>query len=210
MNSQQLATASGCTLKVAEKWLVVLIDAMNKFGIDTPLRQAAFIATCSHESNRFVAVVENMNYSADGLLKVFPKYFNKETSILNARKQQSIANIVYANRMGNGPANSNDGFRYRARGLIGITGKNNYTACGKSLGLDLVNNPELLELPKNSALASAWFWNVNNCNKFADIPDFDGVSDIVNRGRKTLVIGDSIGYVDRIALYKSAIKVLTT
>lgn len=163
-----------------------LIAAMEEFGIDTPARMAGFLAQCAHESGNFSAVRENLNYSADGLRRVFPKYFRDVDADDYHRQPEKIANRVYANRMGNGDEDSGDGWRYKGRGLIQLTGKTNYTLCGEDLEVDLIAEPEYLETPEGAARSAAWFWWKNNLNAFADKNDIVGMTKRINGGTNGL------------------------
>jgi predicted chitinase len=154
------------------------------FGIDTPLRVAHYLAQVFHESAYLRCTEENLNYSAEALLRVFPKYFNKGNVSLYTRNPQRIANRAYANRMGNGSEGSGDGYRYRGRGYIGTTGKANYEAYAKSewcVG-DLMSHPELLSQSPDDQKSSMFFWWKNNCNKFADADDVTGLTKRINGG----------------------------
>lgn len=164
------------------------IDALNKvlpeYKIDTKLRLCHFLAQILHESGNLKYKSENLNYSAKALRSVFGKYF-KTDEIANeyARKPEKIANKVYANRMGNGNEASGDGWKYRGRGLIQLTGKNNYTICGQSIKLNLINNPDLLiTTPEASVKAACWFWNKNNLNGLADKDDIKTITKRINGG----------------------------
>ncbi len=154
-------------------------------GLNTPLRLAHFLAQCSHESGGFKVVSENLNYSAEGLLKIFPKYFNQTSAAQYARKPQAIANRVYGGRLGNGPEASGDGFRYRGRGYIQLTGKANYQAFDKTVTEDVTANPDLVatKFPMESA---AFFFNTNGlwalCDKGSDTAAITAVSKRVNGG----------------------------
>ena len=153
-----------------------IVAAMNeifpKFDITTKDRICAFLAQAGHESGHFKLCVENLNYSAKALNTVFRKYFpTLESATPYERKPEKIANKVYGNRMGNGNEASGDGFRFRGRGYIQLTGKNNYVACGKDLGVDLVTDPSFLETPKGALMSACWFWKKNNINKHADAKD---------------------------------------
>ena len=172
--------------------------AMNKFAIVTRLRIAAFIAQVGHESGQLTRLVENLNYSAEGLMKTWPSRFDLVRATAAARNPEQIANIVYGGRMGN--TAPGDGWKYRGRGLIQVTGKTNYAACGDALGLDLVNRPELLEQTQYAALSAAWFWSVNGLNTLADAGDLKGVTLRINGGLN--------GQADRQGLYDKALKVL--
>ena len=146
----------------AELWYV-----MSKFGINTPERLAHFLGQCHHESGGFKFTTENTNYSDVGLKKRFNKYFKDKDISKYARNPEKIANLVYANRMGNGNEASGDGFRFRGRGYIQLTGKNNYKAFDKFVDDDIVLNPELVAT-KYPLLTAAWFWDVNDLNEICD------------------------------------------
>ena len=177
------------------------VETFELFDIMTPARQAAFLAQCAHESGNFNAMVENLNYGAKGLRGIFGKYFpTDELALQYERKPEKIANKVYANRMGNGDEASGDGFRYRGRGLIQVTGKNNYTACGEALGCDLLSEPELLETSPGAVLSAGWFWAANNLNQYADSGDIVTMTKRIN--------GGTIGLEDRIKHYNHALHIL--
>lgn len=181
---------------------------LDKEGINTKLRKAYFLAQLDYESG-FKSIAENMNYSANRLREVFPKYFTKEQASSYANKALSIGSRVYADRMGNGNEQSQDGYTYRGRGFIQLTGKNNYTALSKDTKIDYLKNPDLLLTEADSMISALWFWNKNNINKYADTDNIDGVSDLVNIGRKTTAYGDSHGFGGRKATveqYKKYIK----
>ena len=182
-----------------------LNDAMSRFKIQGRLRVAAFLAQVGHESGQLRTLAENLNYSAEGLLKTWPKRFNLVTAAAVARKPEQIANIVYASRMGNGSAATGDGWRYRGRGLIQVTGWVNYQACGSALNLDLLTKPELLEQPKYAALSAAWFWSSNGLNELADVGDIQNIGSIINTGKRGKVPN---GAEDREALFQVALKTL--
>ena len=146
----------------AELWYV-----MSKFGINTPERLAHFLGQCHHESGGFKFTTENTNYSDVGLKKRFNKYFKDKDISKYARNPEKIANLVYANRMGNGNEASGDGFRFRGRGYIQLTGKNNYKAFDKFVDDDIVLNPDLVAT-KYPLLTAAWFWDVNDLNEICD------------------------------------------
>jgi putative chitinase len=147
-------------------------------------RRAAFIAQCAHESGCFRTLVENLNYSQEGLRKVFGKYFPDDaTAAKYARNPEAIANRVYANRMGNGDEASGEGWKYRGRGLIQLTGKDNYTRCGKAIGADLViANPDYLLTIEGAVKSALWFWTANKINTFADKEDLVGMTKKINGG----------------------------
>ena len=180
----------------------VVIDSIPevaaKFGINTPLRVAHFLAQCGHESGGFRVTQENLNYSAKGLAGIFKKYFPTEAAATPyARQPQKIANKVYANRMANGSEASGDGYKFRGRGYIQLTGRDNYTQFGKAIGVDIPSNPDLVA--STYALASAaWFWSKNGLNKLADAGAGDtAVTSITKR-----VNGGTIGLADRIKHFK--------
>lgn len=200
MNAAQLAKAAGCSLAAAEKWLQPILSAMQRFNISTPARMAAFIAQISHESARLIAIEENLNYSAQGLLSTFGKRFTTASAKQYARKPEAIANHSYAGRNGNGDESSGDGWKYRGRGLIQITGKDNYRACGSALGIDLVGNPDLLLDPANGAAAAGWFWMTHGCNELADHDNFASITKVINGGLN--------GQKERLALFAQAESVL--
>ena len=166
-------------------------DVMQKFGIDTPVELAHFLAQCGHESGGFRVVNENLNYSAKGLQGIFKKYF--PTAVLAEqyqRKPEKIANRVYASRMGNGDEASGEGFKFRGRGYIQLTGKQNYTAFGKAIGVDIAANPDLVA-SKYPLLSAAWFFSKNCLGKCKDASDASvlAVTKCVN--------GGTIGLADR-------------
>lgn len=177
----------------ADKWADALQATCDRFEINTPERVAGFISQCAHESGMFKFVEENLNYSDKALLGVFGKYFNAETAQAYARKPESIANRVYANRMGNGDEASGDGFKYRGRGLIQLTGAENYKRFGNAVGQDFLSNPELVATPEFAALSAGWFWSANGLNKLADAKDVLGMTKRIN--------GGTIGLDHRTELY---------
>jgi putative chitinase len=151
----------------------------DSYHINTPLRKAHFMAQIEHESG-LKPITENLNYSAAGLLKTFGKYFNSVTAKQNERKPEQIANIVYGNRMGNNEIG--DGWKYRGRGFIQITGKNNYISLSKDTRIDYLNNPEWLLRESDSLISALWFWNKNKLNELADKNDILGITKKINGG----------------------------
>lgn len=154
------------------------------FGIDTPLRTVHYLSQVFHESGNLRWTEENLNYSAEALLKIWPRYFNKQNVGLYARNPQKIANRAYANRMGNGSEGSGDGYRFRGRGFIGTTGRANYQAYADSewcIG-DLMSKPELLSQSPGDQKSAMFFWLKNDCNKFADADDVRGLTKRINGG----------------------------
>lgn len=178
-----------------------LARAMEEFGIVTPRREAAFLATVIHESAGFKRLEENLNYSAEGLCKTWPARFNESNAGAYHRQPQKIANKVYANRMGNGGESSGDGWRFRGAGLIQLTFRDNYQACANYFGMALSGVPGWLRTPEGACRSAGWFWDLNNINVYADDDDFDGVCDMVNRGHRTTAVGDAVGFAHRLNLY---------
>jgi len=191
-------------VKNFEEWYTNLGDILPEYDIDTPKRVAAFMAQCGHESGGFTLMQENLNYSAKGLRGTFGKYFpNDEVAKLYERKPQMIANRVYGNRMGNGDEASGEGWYFRGRGIIQITGKNNYTKCSQSLFESnvLVENPDLLLESEYAIHSACWFWSAARLNELSDIGDIKTMTKRIN--------GGFIGLEDRINHYNHAIKILT-
>lgn len=190
----------GVKSNLIQKYSKSLEQTMIEFFIETEKQKAMFLAQLLHESAMLADTTENLNYSENGLLKVFPKYFDRSRAIKYARNPERIANRVYANRMGNGNEDSGDGWRFRGRGLIQLTGKENYVACGKELGFDLIKNPDYLLTPTGSARSAGWFWESRNLNLSADKGDIVTNTKIINGGLK--------GLEHRTSLYKSLIALL--
>lgn len=205
-------------VKDPSKWLEAVVETCTRFQINTPKRIAAFLAQTAHESAGYTMLEENLNYSADTMAVVWPNRFaemgpdkkpikengkNKPNKFALAlhRKPEMIANVVYSNRMGNGTIESGEGWKYRGRGLKQLTGKDNYTRCGTSLGVDFVERPELLLTPQYAALSAGWFWDSNRLGDFADRDDFVGMTKKIN--------GGTIGLADREARYKAVLSVLS-
>jgi putative chitinase len=189
---------------IPEAVLAQIPDTTAKFEINNPLRLAHFLAQCGHESGGFKLVKENLNYGAKGLLGIFKKYFpTEEKAKLYERKPEKIANLVYGNRMGNGPESSGDGFKYCGRGYIQLTGKNNYAAFGKAIKEDIVANPQLVA-EKYPLLSAAWFFHTNGLHKIAD----KGATDQVVTEVTKRVNGGTIGLPDRIKHFKEYYELL--
>lgn len=182
---------------------------MARYGITTPLRQAAFLAQIMHESGLLASTEENLNYSAKGLMATWPTRF-PTLALAQAyeRKPEKIANKVYASRMGNRDEASGDGWKYRGGGLIQLTGKDNHISYAMSADKDVLTVSEYIRTTEGACDVSGWFWQANSLNKFADVGDFDGVSDAINLGRKTAKVGDAIGYAHRLEMYNAFKKVL--
>jgi len=176
MTGQQLTD-----LGIDSKWLKPLEDTFAKYDINTPKRQAAFIGQCAYESNNFKVLEENLNYSAERLTQVWPSRFpNVSIAQPYAHNPKALANFVYAGRLGN--LQDGDGFAYRGRGLIQLTGRESYANCENGIGVDLINNPDLLLTPKYAALSAGWFWNKKGLNALADAEDFEIMTKRINGG----------------------------
>jgi len=184
-------------LGIGEQWLEPLLETFAKFGITTAYQQAGFIGQCLHESG-FKTLVENLNYSKEGLVKTWPSRFTTATAAPYHRNPERIANRVYADRLGNGSEASGEGWKYRGRGLIQLTGKANYRACADALGVDLVAKPELVAEAKYACLSAGWFWNKNNLNLYCDNQDWVGLTRRIN--------GGTIGLDHRIQMIKLVMK----
>ena len=187
-----------------EHWHKALSQLLPDYEINTPQRIAAFVAQCAHESGGFMILKENLNYKAASLRKIFPKYFpddaiaQRYASMPN--KQEAIANRVYANRMGNGPEESGDGYRYCGRGLIQLTGRQNYTWFAASLEITPEEATEYLGTFEGAAQSACWFWETNKLNQWADAGDIVTLTKGIN--------GGTIGLEDRIKHYEHALHVL--
>lgn len=202
-----LIEAMGVRHALAAQWLPHISQAAHRYQIDTsPRRIAAWLATIAHESARLTSVVENLNYSAEGLARTWPARYADKTGQPNAtarriaRHPEQIANLTYAGRLGNGSAGSGDGWRYRGRGLIHITGLDNYAASGAELVLDLISKPEQIEQPYLAAMSAAEWWHRHGCNSIADTGDMAAVTRKVN--------GGLTGLDDRLKLYSAALAYL--
>ena len=184
-------------------WHEALSNVLPEYEIDSPQRVSAFIAQCTHESGGFKRLKENLNYRWESLRKVFPKYFSTdELAQEYAHKQEQIANRVYGGRMGNGDESSGDGFRYCGRGLIQLTGKNNYTKFAESIGMAVEEVPSLLETFEGAVKSACWFWKTNNLNQYADAGDILTMTKRIN--------GGTIGLEDRIKHYNHALEVFSS
>ena len=184
-----------------EYWYSALEKILPDYDINTPQRIAAFVAQCAHESGNFVFIKENLNYKAASLRKTFAKYFpTDELAAQYANKPERIANRVYANRMGNGSEASGDGYLYCGRGLIQLTGKDNYTRFAESLEISVEEAAEFLLTFEGCVQSAAWFWEANNLNQWADKGDIVTLTKRIN--------GGTIGLEDRIKHYNHALHVL--
>lgn len=209
--------AAGIKANLAESWLLPVQQACERYQINTKNQEAAFIAQCAHESGGFTMLEENLNYRASTMAACWPNRFGVKNpdgtwakdakgarvpnkfALALERKPEMIANVVYASRMGNGPTESGEGWKYRGRGLKQLTGKDNYTRCGAAIGADLVNEPDLLLNPKYAALSAAWFWFVNKCGPLAESGDFVGLTKKIN--------GGTIGLEDREKRYRAVLAI---
>lgn len=179
-----------------------MIALFPKYELNTVNRIAGFLAQCSHESADFTLSKENLNYSSEGLLKVFPKYFKTNTeAVAYARKAEKIANKVYANRYGNGDEASGDGYRYSGKGFIQLTFKDNYKAFAKDINIEMKDVVEYLLSTKGALESALWYWKTRNLNKYCDSDDIKGMSKVVN--------GGTIGLEDRTARYEKYKKALS-
>ena len=187
-----------------KQWHSALSQLLPDYEINTPQRIAAFVAQCAHESGGFTALKENLNYKAVTLRKIFPKYFPDDQTAQHyanlPNKQEAIASKVYANRMGNGPEASGDGYRYCGRGLIQLTGKDNYSWFAASLGITVEEASQYLETFEGAAQSACWFWETNGLNRWADTGDILTLTKRIN--------GGTIGLEDRIKHYNHALHVL--
>ena len=182
------------------QWYEAISSILPEYEINTPQRVAAFLAQCAHESGGFVFLKENLNYKAPSLRKVFPKYFPDDaTASAYANKPEKIANRVYANRMGNGDESSGDGWRYCGRGLIQLTGKDNYTFFAASIDIPVEEASEYLQTFEGAVQSACFFWEQNNLNKWADTGDILTLTKRIN--------GGTIGLEDRIKHYEHALHI---
>jgi len=186
VNKEQLAK-----LHIGEQWVDALNETFARFDISTPARQASFIGQCGHECGNFKVLEENLNYRAETLMKLWKSRFPTiEIANEYARNPKKIANKVYSSRMGNRDESSGDGYRFRGRGCIQLTGHANYFHAGNACGEDFVMNPDLVATPKYAAMTAGWFWNTHKLNQYADIRDYTMMTKKIN--------GGTIGLADRI------------
>jgi putative chitinase len=184
-----------------EHWCEALNKILPDYDIDTPQRVAAFLAQTAHESGGYNALHENLNYKAESLCKVWPRYFNAGNANDYAHQPEKIANRAYANRMGNGDEASGDGWRYCGRGLLQVTGKSNYQAFADSVGMAVEDAPEFLQTFEGAIQSACWFWEANNLNQYADSGDFVTMTKRIN--------GGTLGLDDRTNRYNRAVQVLS-
>lgn len=210
LTPEQIAKATRCSPEAAHVWLPVLEQAMQEFGVDMLRRQASFLAAVGHESRNLTQLRESMNYKPAGIIGTFRHHFTPEQAERYGRTpahpadQIAIANIAYNGRMGNRPG-SDDGWNFRGGGPGQLTGRSNYAACGKALGIDLIGNPSLIVQPAIGARAFGWFWREGNktgqsLNNFVDRKDMFGLTEAIN--------GGAIGLSDRIERDLDACKAL--
>lgn len=215
--SVEVLIAAGVKAAVATEWIVPVTSACSEFGIDTEKRIAAFVAQCAHESGGFTMLQENLNYRAATLAACWPNRFaelgsdkkpkrNEKGALVPTKvahaiagKPSLIAGMVYSNRMGNGPVESGDAAAFIGRGLKQLTGRDNYTRCGRALGVDLAQSPDLLLQPEYASRSAGWFWATNRCSEFIDKDDFVGLTKKIN--------GGTIGLEDRQRRYKAALAI---
>ena len=229
MTQVRIKHLAAAGVKNPEAWLEAVRAACAEFGIDTDKKVAAFIAQTAHESGGYTVLTENLNYRAATMAVCWPTRFaelgpdkkpkkdakgcnipNKFALALEKHPEQ-IANVVYSNRMGNGPIESGEGWKYRGRGLKQLTGKDNYTRCGKALGVDLVSNPDLLLQPEYAARSAAWFWASNGCGNIIDGAQCtrdSAASDFVALTKR--INGGTIGLPDREKRYKAVLAEMET
>ena len=189
-------------LHIGPEWVDALNETFQRFNINTPRQRAAFIGQCGHECGNFRILEENLNYRAETLQKLWPKRFDATKAQACARNPKLIANTVYSSRMGNRDEASGDGYRFRGRGCIQLTGSDNYFHAGKALGVDFWANPDLVATPKYAALSAGWFWSTHKCNELAESANWVGLTKRIN--------GGTIGLDDRIKHTNHALEVLSS
>lgn len=198
-----MVTAEQLTkLHIGVEWVDALNETFEKFNISTPIQQASFIGQCGHECGQFKVLEENLNYRAETLMKLWKSRFPTiEVANEYARNPKKIANKVYASRMGNRDEASGDGYRFRGRGCIQLTGYANYFHAGNACGVDFHKSPELVATPRYAAMTAGWFWSTHKLNDYANQRDFVGMTKKIN--------GGTIGLEDRIKHINHALEVLT-
>lgn len=201
LTPELLCMATGCRAESAVRFARPIAEAMWEFRIDSPGQIAHFLAQIAHESGRFERLVENLNYSWQRLMAVWPRRFPSEAFARQFHRQpEKIANYVYASRLGNGPPSTGDGWKYRGRGLKQLTGRYNYARCSGGIGMDLVTEPDKLLETVPAARSAAWYWADVNGNQYADVGDVDGLTHAINGGYN--------GLDDRRALTSRALAVM--
>lgn len=188
-------------IQYADHWYSALAQCLPDYEINTPQRIAAFIAQCAHESGGFRAIKENLNYKAESLMRVWPRYFpDMATANRYAHNQEMIANRAYGGRMGNGPEESGDGAKFCGRGLIQLTGRSNYQAFADSLEMSIDDVPEYLATFEGAVQSACWFWENNNLNQWADAGDILTLTKKIN--------GGTLGLADRQQHYDHALHIM--
>ena len=182
-----------------DHWTEALNKILPDYDINTPQRVAAFLAQTAHESGGYTALHENLNYKAESLCKVWPRYFNAGNASQYAHNPEMIANRAYANRMGNGDEASGDGWRYCGRGLLQLTGKSNYQAFADSVGIAVEEAPAFLQTFEGAIQSACWFWESNNLNQYADSGDILTMTKRIN--------GGTLGLEDRTKHYEHALHI---
>jgi putative chitinase len=196
VNKEQLQS-----MHIGEQWVDALNETFQRFGILSPIQQASFIGQCGHECGQFKVLEENLNYKAETLMKLWKSRFPTiEIANEYARNPKKIANKVYASRMGNRDEASGDGYRFRGRGCIQLTGHANYFHAGQACGEDFVMNPDLVATPKYAAMTAGWFWSTHKLNQYADSRDFVMMTKKIN--------GGIIGLDDRIKHINHALDII--
>ena len=189
-------------LKINPALADVFNETFAQWNISTPIQQAAFIGQCGHESGNFTKLEEGLSYSAERLMKTWPKRFpTMESATPYARNGRALANKVYGGRMGNREEKSDDGYRFRGSGWLQLTGHDNFYHAGKGCGVDFVMQPDLVRTPKYAAMTAGWFWATHKCNELAEAKDWKKLTKVIN--------GGDIGLADRIHHTEQALAVLT-
>ena len=198
-----MLTADQCQdMGLPQGWDLAMTATLDRVGIDPPARQASFIGQCGHECNNFRTLEENLNYKAEALMRLWSKRFPTiEIANQYAKNPQKIANKVYADRMGNRDEASGDGYRFRGRGCIQLTGHANYFHAGTACGVDFVMQPDLVATPKHAAMTAGWFWATHGLNQFADSGDYLTMTKRIN--------GGTIGLDERVRKIQSMLRVLS-
>ena len=190
-------------LGIGPEWVDPLNETFQRYNISSVVQQAAFIGQCGHECGNFRILEENLNYRAATLMRLWPKRFpNQEIANAYAGNPKKIANMVYANRMGNRDEASGDGYRFRGRGALQLTGATNFHHAGQALGVDFWAEPDLVATPKYAALTAGWFWSAHKCNEPAQAQDWTRLTKIIN--------GGTFGLEERIKHTNDAIAVLSS
>ncbi len=188
-------------------FLPIILAAFAEFSISSSIDRAAFIANVGHETGQLASFSENLNYSAEGLLKTWPSRFTPELAAQLARRPEAIANHVYSGRYGNGDAATGDGWRYRGGGGIQTTFHDNYAAGAAHFDMEIGAFADWVRTPEGAIRSAGWFWQAHGISVCANAGDFDGCCDLVNLGHKTDKVGDSIGWADRLAIFTRAMQV---